>query len=91
MQSADLSLISDGCSLSPDGIPTFLGGNGHEWLHCCVAHDLSALQLADHIQLARCIAATGHPVVASAFLAAVILFCGTYVAVKRRLGKRRAA
>lgn len=82
---------SDGCSLSPDGIPALFGGTGTEWLHCCVAHDLSALQLADHYELARCIASTGHPAVASAFFIAVVLFCGTYVAMKRRLRKRSAA
>lgn len=79
------SVESDGCSLSPDGIPSFLGGTGTEWLHCCVAHDMSQLQLADHYELARCISETGHPLIAFVFFSAVVLFSRVYVLSKRKI------
>ncbi len=49
------------CTSWPDGIPTWLGGSGDEWLHCCVAHDLSNLpMLASDLELYRCVADAGY-------------------------------
>lgn len=28
------------CTWWLDGLPTWLGGKGNEWVHCCIGHDL---------------------------------------------------
>lgn len=65
------------CTAWLDGVPTWLGGNGHEWISCCQAHDVfyethnGWLEfIGAHWNLAKCVAATGHPVMA------VIMFVG---------------
>ncbi len=54
--------MSDGCTGWLDGWPTWLGGTGAEWVHCCEAHDthyaaddpvLRLLQA--HLELGRCV------------------------------------
>lgn len=61
------------CTWWPDGVPAWLGGTGDEWLHCCVAHDLSDLpMLASDIVLARCVADAGHGWMAPVMLAGLV-------------------
>lgn len=31
--------MTDYCTAWPDGWPTWLGGTGDEWRHCCKLHD----------------------------------------------------
>ena len=63
------------CTHWPDGIPTWLGGRGNEWLHCCVKHDLSDLpRLASDVKLFQCVWATGYwPVAVVMFLGLVTI------------------
>ena len=49
------------CSNWPDGIPEWLGGNGHEWLDCCRAHDLAEQTAASAFELGKCVSAPAMP------------------------------
>ncbi len=68
------------CTLWPDGIPTWLGGNGAEWIHCCVAHDLGGT----HTELAQCVAAAGYPRIGMLMFAGLYAFSGLYLLLQRR-------
>ena len=57
--------MTDYCTSWPDGWPTWLGGTGNEWAHCCKAHDAFYAQqqtmdlfayLGAHWDLATCVA-----------------------------------
>lgn len=55
--------MSDGrCTFWFDGWPTWLGGSGNEWLHCCLDHDAAfdagVVTLTTHIKLGACVAAS---------------------------------
>lgn len=71
-------LVTDGCTLWFDGA----------WRHCCDAHDLAYSQFADKLQsdldLALCVAKTGHGAVALVMLAGVLLFGWLFYPKKRR-------
>lgn len=63
----------DWCTAWPDGIPTWLGGTGLEWQHCCKAHDLFydtytgwiGGYFASHWELAKCVASAGYGAMAA--------------------------
>jgi len=78
------------CSFFPDGIPTLLGGTGNEWLHCCVAHDASDLNLAAHLDLAQCVSDSGYTAVGALMLVGLVAFCGIYIRVRTTLSKASA-
>lgn len=59
------------CTGWPDGWPSWIGGTGDEWLHCCVAHDLGGTDIA----LAQCVAHAGLWPVAAALMGG-IMFIG---------------
>lgn len=62
------------CTSWWDGIPTWLGGTGREWLHCCVAHDLGA---SDRV-LQQCVDAAGYPLMAFVMFVGVSIFGPIY-------------
>lgn len=57
------------CSSWLDGVPAWLGGNGDEWLHCCIAHDLGA---SDEF-LQTCVEAAGYPSMAFVMFVGVVV------------------
>jgi hypothetical protein len=68
----------DHCTAWPDGRPTWLGGTGTEWAHCCKIHDdffdaqttLDVLAyLGAHYDLAACVAS-------ESWLIALAMFAG---------------
>jgi len=74
--------MTDYCTGWPDGWPTWLGGTGSEWAHCCRQHDdfyaaqptLDALAyLSAHYDLAACVASVSWGM-------AVAMFVGLCVA-----------
>ncbi len=70
---------SDGCSMSPDGVP----GSDREWVQCCVHHDVdywlggteAEKEAADN-ELQRCIARKGYPEIGRLYRAFVKRFGG---------------
>ena len=69
-----------------NGIPTWLGGNGHEWISCCVAHDRfyethnGLLEfIGAHWTLAKCVAGTGHIVMAAIMFVGLCSFGMAYL------------
>jgi len=69
------------CTWWLDGIPTWLGGTGREWLHCCIQHDLQ--QVTDW-GLAQCVAETGYPIMGVLMLAGLGAFGGVYRNLRRK-------
>lgn len=69
---AAAGMIGNGCTLWIDGWA------GSSWRHCCDLHDLAYLAGADKIQsdleLALCVAQTGHGAMALVMLVGVTLF-----------------
>lgn len=72
---------SDGCSLSPDGIP--MSGKSQAWVQCCVVHDThywmggtaEQREKADN-ELGQCIADKGFKEIGNSFVMAVKYFGG---------------
>lgn len=72
---------SDGCSMSPDGLP--LTEKNQAWIQCCVVHDThywmggtaEQRESADN-ELGRCIAEKGYKEIGQSFTAAVKYFGG---------------
>lgn len=71
------AMDQDRCTGWPDGWPTWLGGIGSEWRHCCKAHDdFYAAQtsldlfayLGAHYDLAVCVAEVGVGMAVAMFL-----------------------
>ncbi len=71
------------CSYWPDGIPTWLGGNGHEWLDCCRVHDLSEQTAAAAFELGKCVSSSGHAWIALVMVGGLLIFGPAYLALKR--------
>lgn len=69
-----------------DGVPTWLGGTGNEWIDCCRAHDLSDQSIAAAADLAACVATTGHAVMGVVMMLGLVLFGQTYMIVRKMLG-----
>lgn len=71
-----------------DGWPSWMGGTGEEWLHCCVAHDIAAKSVANDIALGQCVAAVSPAM--GVVMAIGVLTLGTlYVALRRRYSGNR--
>lgn len=70
-------LVSDGCTLWFDGV----------WRACCDAHDVAYSAFADKVQsdleLALCVARTGHGAMALIMLAGVLAFGWLFYPRKR--------
>jgi hypothetical protein len=86
---------SDGCTGWLDGWPTWLGGSGEEWRHCCLAHDdryaagEGAWQLLGaHFELAGCVWQVS-PVMAVLMVGGLLTFGAAYwINLKNRHGRR---
>ncbi len=75
-----------------NGWPTWLGGKGDEWLHCCVVHDQAyetgIVSLWTHVELGRCVAGTAGGLIVGGLMAvATIVWWGH--AHKNKAGRRR--
>lgn len=89
--------MRDYCTWWPDGVPSVLGGNGHEWSHCCEAHDMFYNiyvgwfgYYGAHAELGRCVAAAGFPAMGSvmvAGLSTIGMVYAAYIQFKKRLKK----
>jgi hypothetical protein len=77
MNSADMQ-----CTGWIDGWPTWLGGTGREWLHCCVAHDQAEMTIQSAFNLGRCVAET-NMVMAALMVTGVILIGPIYLMRKK--------
>lgn len=76
------------CSLWPDGIPTWLGGKGNEWINCCQIHDHSPQNFDTAMELGACVANGGYPLMGFVMAAGVAVFGPVYLAIKRRKVKK---
>ncbi len=74
------------CTMWPDGWPTWLGGTGSEWHHCCVAHDLVPITLQSNLNLWDCVSKINHSMGLIMFIG-LFLFSGIYGIIKYR-GKK---
>ena len=70
------------CTWWPDGWPTWLGGAGNEWLHCCINHDLTEKSLSGDIALGVCVAQVS-PAMGVLMVAGVLSLGTAYVGLKR--------
>jgi hypothetical protein len=66
-----------------DGWPTWLGGTGQEWLHCCVAHDQVDMTFQSALNLGQCVAATS-PVMGLIMTIGVLAFGPVYLSLWQR-------
>lgn len=82
--------MTDYCTSWPDGWPTWLGGTGEEWQHCCKAHDAFYAQqtsmdlgayLGAHWDLASCVASVSWGMAATMF-AGLVTFGGALIIVR---------
>ncbi len=71
------------CSLWPDGIPTWLGGSGGEWINCCQIHDQAPQNLQSAIDLGICVADQGYAGMGVLMALGVALFGPVYLMIKR--------
>lgn len=69
----------DHCTLWPDHL------FGLDWSACCAAHDASALDLAAHLELGRCVGAI-WPGMGLVMAAGVLMFGRAYGWFQRRRG-----
>lgn len=60
------------CTNWIDGWPTWLGGAGNEWIHCCIDHDLIEKSIDGDLALAACVAQES-PLMAGVMLAGVTM------------------
>ncbi len=65
----------DNCTFWLDGWPTWLGGTGDEWLHCCIEHDYGG---SDWL-LSQCVAQE------AGFGMALIMLIGVTIALPIRI------
>jgi len=65
------------CTYWLDGWPTWLGGSGDEWLHCCRAHDLSGINPQTAFDLGACVSHTS-PTMAALMMAGLLVFGPAY-------------
>jgi len=80
----------DGCTLWLDGWPTWLGGSGNEWRHCCDRHDgyyAGAARdwgewLSAHWEAASCIAEISWEMAGVMLLGLIV---GTFAFGKKKL------
>lgn len=78
-----------------DGWPTWIGGTGQEWHHCCVAHDrvydADNVTLMSHIDLGWCVAQSAGPDIINWIMGAAMAGAVTVVWAikhKNRAGKK---
>lgn len=71
------------CTLWPDGIPSWLGGNGREWLGCCQAHDLAPQNLQSAFDLGVCVAQQGFAGMGAIMAAGVAVLGPIYLLLAR--------
>jgi hypothetical protein len=83
-------MVTDYCTSWPDGIPTWLGGTGVEWSHCCAAHDEFYAgydgwfgYLGAHWELCQCVASAGFTGMGVIMLAGLVTF-GSLLIVNRK-------
>lgn len=69
-----------------DGIPTWLGGTGDEWIDCCRAHDLSDLSTNAAVTLGQCVADVGYPLIGLIMMLGLVLFGRAYQFLRKRFG-----
>jgi hypothetical protein len=81
---------TDGCSLSPDGVP---GSQVGKWVECCIHHDIAYWKggteqekLISDKALRSCIAKKGYPKIASLYYVAVRQFGGPTLPATFRWG-----
>ena len=85
----------DHCTAWPDGWPTWLGGTGAEWAHCCAAHDEFYAgydgwlgYLGAHWELAQCVGEVSWAMAAVMFCGLLTFGSGLIVHRKNRYGRR---
>lgn len=77
------------CTFFPDGFPEWTGGTGREFLACCQAHDLSALDFSAALDLGRCVAEISPAIGFLMFLGAAI-FGPAFIAYLRWRERRKS-
>lgn len=75
------------CTHWLDGVPTWLGGNGNEWIGCCQAHDTSALDFQAALDLGACVAAQGYTGMGILMAAGVAVLGPIYLYFRRKRAK----
>ncbi len=77
------------CTFWPDGISSRLGGTGDEWLHCCVAHDLSTEPwMQSNIDLFQCVSDAGYSGMATLMLIGVATLGTIFIVLTGRRAQR---
>ncbi len=76
------------CTWWPDGWPTWIGGRGNEWLHCCIDHDLVEKSLAGDLALGVCVAQESPTM--GVLMGAGVLTLGTAYVVLKGRSKRKS-
>ena len=79
------------CSLWPDGIPTWLGGTGNEWINCCQTHDHAPQNLQSAIDLGVCVANQGYAGMGVLMTLGVAVLGPAYLAIKRLTTRRKSS
>ncbi|MCC6479995.1 MAG: hypothetical protein IT552_12395 [Sphingomonadaceae bacterium] len=88
--------MTDYCTAFPDGWPTWLGGTGSDWAHCCKAHDQFYASydgwlgyFGAHWDLATCVAQAGFAPIGAVMFAGLSTV-GTLFVINRknRVGRR---
>jgi hypothetical protein len=69
------------CTFWMNGWPTWLGGSGDEWLHCCQAHDLVPMSLESTFNLGQCVSEVS-PIMGSIMFLGVFIFGPIYGIIK---------
>lgn len=85
----------DACTGWPDGWPTWLGGTGTEWQHCCAAHDVAYASepglfgyLQAHLDLAQCVGSVSWGMAATMFIGLVTFGSAVIINRKNRYGRK---